>query len=53
MFDSFTKTLDDFAKHDNLFAVYVGNEVVREGGHVILQLREGSHSMSTRFRHTI
>ena len=31
MFDSFTKTLDDFAKHDNLLAVYIGNEVVREG----------------------
>ncbi|KAL8835543.1 MAG: hypothetical protein Q9170_003276 [Blastenia crenularia] len=31
MFTHFTKTLDTFAKYDNLLAVTVGNEVIEEG----------------------
>ena len=52
MFDSYTKTLDGLAKHDNLFAVYVGNEVVREGEQSHYNSEKGL-IMGNRFWHTI
>ena len=42
MFNAYTKTLDAFAQHDNLFAVYIGNEIVRNCRCYHVDLKERS-----------